>query len=288
MNQFFLYSRDLFKRYFNTHISSCYHYTVSSFKDFVYIFNTLKILDFCYDSNVKPAETLSIFSQVIYISGSSDKACGNKIILHFCGEFQIVHIGIAEIRHRKLYSGNVDTFVIWKLASVNYTAFDFCSSNFFCKKFNNAVVYKYSCAHWNIGRQLFKRNTAYLICTETIFGSQRINIAVFNFHRLVVNKSAQSYFRSLGIHHCSNGKIQFRRNFSYLFNAILMVLVASVRKVESGNIHTMLHKLFYHFLTLCYRTDRTNNFCFSHLNPPEKNRIFLIIPFSATAKPWRR
>ena len=84
-------------------------------------------------------------------------------------------------------------------------------------------------------------------------------ITGFYFH-CALSESADPVLRALGIQHNRNGLIQLFTHRLDQIDLFLMLLVGTVGKIQSGNIHARLTHLSQHLLILTGRTYGTDNF----------------------------
>ena len=99
MDKLLLYSRYLNKRNFNTHISSCNHYTVCYTKNIIYIVNAVLVFDLCNYAYILAAVLVEQLSYLYNILIARYKACGYYIKARLYTEKQIALVTLTEIRH---------------------------------------------------------------------------------------------------------------------------------------------------------------------------------------------
>ena len=108
----------------------------------------------------------------------------------------------------------------------------------------------------------------FLIAHHIIRGKrERIAIGQQNF---LVFKGLDTIFRSLGIQHDGNGKVQLLSDLLNHLNLLLMLLVTAVGKVQSCHIHALLTHLCQDLFAFTGRPDGADNFRLSHISTPYK------------------
>ena len=265
MYERFLYRRDLLEGYLYAHVTSRDHDTVSSFEYLVDVLNAVCILDLGDNANIEPAEALSEFSEVVYISRRTDKACGDEVESHFRAELEVVHVSLAEIGHRELNSGNVDTLVVGELSAVDNAADDIGLGDLFCNELNNTVVDEYTSTDADVARELAEADASDLGSAGNVLSSESICVAVMNLNRLIIDKFAETYLRALCIEQSRNGEVELLSEALYLAEALLMGLVVAVGKVKASNVHACEHELAHNIFVICSRTYSAYYLGFSHV-----------------------
>ena len=162
-----------------------------------------------------------------------------------------------------MLAGEVHALLVRKVTAGDNGASYFSTNYLVNVKDNKTVVEKYSVTCDKlIGKTLIRNRNAPLI-TDYILGRKGEAVAVGKCD-LFVFKSSYSIFRSLCVKHYRNRHIKL---FSYSLDQLdlcLVLLVRSVREVESCDVHSRAAHLGQRFFIFRCRTYRAYDFGLAH------------------------
>ena len=227
LDDFLLDNRYIFRRNFNTHVTSGDHDSICCFDDFINIVNTLLIFNLGNDLNLLAAilfQNLSYFTDII---SSTCKGCCNKIKSFLNTEEKVIMVFLTDKWHFQISARNIYTFLI-----TNHTCVDNFTYNIFSCDILNFQVYK-SIINQNVSARLyilikfFISNAYMLIGSFDIFICKSKNLSFFQSN-LTILETSKSDLRSLCIKKCCNRSVIFLAKFSQFLDTASLLIVRSM------------------------------------------------------------
>ena len=262
MNNHFLNSRNTLKINLNTHITTCYHYTVGHADNFINILYTLLVFDFRNYFNILPADSLNIVTQNCYIRCTSYKWSCHKIKIVISTKLQICHISWWKIGHLQFNIRHINTLMICQKTAINNHTVNVCTINLFNPHWNKTVINQNCCAHAYISRQSLIIYITLFLIAHARYSCKCIPIAWVYNRTLWIFKITKPDFRPFCIKQCGNWLIEPISYLNYLIKSFFVILVWTVAEIKSRNIHTCFYHFFKHLRVIRCRTHSADDFCF--------------------------
>ena len=264
VDQVLLDGGDLGEVDLNAHIAAGNHDAVSHSQDLVDVINALLVLDLGDDADVAVVlvQQVANFHDVL---GVAHEAGRDQIEALLDTEQNIVAVAVAHVGHGQVHTGDVDTLLSLDGAIVLDGADDVGVAHFVDTQLDQTVVQHDTAASGNVAGQLFVGDRADLVGALDLAGSQG-ELLAGNQLLYAVLEGAQADLRAFGIQHGSNWQVQLFAQGAQGVKTPLVLLVITVGKVETGNVHAILHQLAQNTWLFGRRAHRTDNFCFTHIS----------------------
>ena len=262
LDQLLLDDRDLFKGDLDTQVASGDHDAVRRFEDLSHVPDALQALDLRDDLHLA-AEAVKDLPDLPDIVRRAGKGSGDIIVAHPAAELDIGAVLLTDKRHGKIRVRDIHSLVVGHRSAVDDGTFDPVRADLLHLQFDKAVIDQDAASLLHVLRKILVINKSLFPVSFHLLRGQRKFLTLLQ-HYLAVLEISQTDLRTSGIQKCCYRKIQFPSDLHDSVEFCFVLFMCSVGKVKPRDIHTGLHQLFQHFLTLAGRSDGADDFCFSN------------------------
>ena len=266
-NKLFLNAGQTVKGHLDTHITASYHNTVAHLTDLVDIIKARLIFYLCDKLYGLCTKLLDIVLHIDKILLAGYEGAGDVVNTILKTELNIALVGIGKVLLLHYLAGEGHTLSVGKLAAVNNTASDIRTAYLLYSEGKQTVVEKDGVTGQKLLGKSLVADADALCIADNILGGEGEGCTVGQVY-LTALKGAYSVLGALGIKQDCNGQTELLPYLLYRIYSYKVILVSSVRKVESGNIHSRTAKSSEHLLALAGGADGANDLCFTHIISP--------------------
>ena len=259
--------RDLGKVDLNAHIAAGNHDAVGHGQNLVDVVDALLVLDLRDDADlgVVLVQDVADIHNVLRVAG---KAGGDQVKALLDTKQNIARVALAHIRHGQMHAGNVDALLGLDDAVIADCADNVGVADLVNAQLDQTVVQHDPATGLDVVGQLFVSDGADFVRALYAAGGQGELLAGGQLLHTVLELT-QTNLGTLGVQHTGNGQVQLLGQCAYLVIAALVLLVVAMRKVETRDVHAVLHQLAQNARLIGGRTHSTDNLGFTHkVYPP--------------------
>ena len=254
--------RDLGKVDLNAHIAAGNHDAVGHGQNLVDVVDALLVLDLRDDADlgVVLVQDVADIHNVLRVAG---KAGGDQVKALLDTKQNIARVALAHIRHGQMHAGNIDALLGLDDAVIADRAGNVGVADFVNAQLDQAVVQHDPATGLDVVGQLFVSDGADFVRALYAAGGQGELLAGGQLLHTVLELT-QTNLGTLGVQHTGNGQVQLLGQCAYLVIAALVLLVVAMRKVETRDVHAVLHQLAQNARLIGGRTHSTDDLGFTH------------------------
>ena len=241
-DKLFLKTGQLFVSDLHTHVSACHHNAVGVAQNVVKIVDALDILDLGNDLDQVTAVVVKELAHGDDVISRAHKGRGDKIHIVLDAEDQVALVGFAQERHIQMYVGNVDAFVVADDAAVAYGTQNVRLGARLDGQHDASVVNQNAIALGQLRGQVAVSNGNLAVVAHNIAGSQRKFVSLFQLDRAAL-KVAHTDLGTAGVKHNGGGHAHVVAHTAKHFDALFMIFMGAVGKVEARHVHAVFEHL---------------------------------------------
>ena len=263
VDDLFLDHRYIFQGNLHAHIAAGDHDSVCRFDDAVDIVHALLILDLGDDVEITSSVLIQNLADLVDVRRRSGERSCDKIKTFLDTEEDILAVLLADKRHIYFYAGKIDTFLIGHNAAVLDNAVNVLSFNALDFHADQTVVDQNAVSGLYIFVEFFIGDGNDGLVSLDLLWSKGEFLTLCKSY-LALFEIPDTDLRSLCIKKRGNRSVQTSANFFQPVETAFLFLVGTMRKVESGYVHSFDGKLLEDSFSVCCRTQRTNDFRSAH------------------------
>ena len=262
VDQVLLDGRDLGKVDLNAHIAAGNHDAVGHSQNLVDVVDALLVLDLRDDADlgVVLVQDVADIHNVLRVAG---KAGGDQVKALLDTKKNIARVALAHIRHGQMHAGDVDALLGLDDAVIADRADNVGVADLVNAQLDQTVVQHDPATGLDVVGQLLVSDGADFVRALYAAGGQGELLAGGQLLHTVLELT-QTNLGTLGVQHTGNGQVQFLGQCAYLVIAALVLLVVAMRKVETRDVHAVLHQLAQNARLIGGRTHSTDDLGFTH------------------------
>ena len=205
-------------------------------------------------------EDLADLLDVLRCTGEGSR---DKIVAHAAAELDVGAVLLADERHRQVSAGKVHALVVGDRAAVDDRADHLGVRLGIDAQANETVIDEDHPANCYVGRQILVSDRCPCVVAQHLFRGERKSLPLLKFDLSAV-KIAQADLRSLGVEQRRDRQAELTAQANYSAELGFVLLVGSVREIESRHVHACFNELLEHLLALACRSNRADNFGLAH------------------------
>ncbi len=265
----------IFQGYVHTQVTTGHHDTVGNLQNVAQVVKAFLVLDLRNDLDPVLAFIDQDLPDCQHILPAAYEGCGYIVHIILGTKPDICLILGRDEGHGQNDTGHIAALVGFQEVGVRHHAENFLAGHDIRDIHAHlAVIHQDIVAGLHVVEQFRAPDLEFFPGTQDVFIHNGDFVALGKVHAAVF-KVSQTDFRTLGIQQDADGLLQFLGNIAYHLDAGALFFIASVREVQTGNVHSFIDQLFDHFRIFTGRSDRADDLRFLF----HKTSSFLRFPY---------
>ena len=256
LDEFLLYTGQLFKIDFHAHVAASHHYPIGQLQDLCKVRYAFGIFYLRNDLYLFPAVVIEQLPERAYVIAASNERRRHVVHVHLDTEHYVASVRFTDVFEIERFIRYIDAFSVADFPAGDHSADDVCIRSVRHFHSDTAVIDQYDRPGFHLCRQRLVGGVCALCGPNAFF--RRENECVTRLqHLAAVFKIADSYFRSLCIEKYRSRHSEFVSYFPEGFDGLSVALMRSMRKIQPRHIHARFQHCLHCFFILARRSQST-------------------------------